>query len=636
MKLNFQIFFVSLCLLLATPFLAVGGLEFPYQTTRIITFCVAIVGLLGAALWRMKQNENFRQKVASVASHPVVQIYGIFVAWLFIRSIPVFLSESWWGTWFRFDGIFFELSFLVAIIAIAAWASEFEFGAMQKKLVALLGFVLVCSLVIFPALSLDRYISPLPAGRFNGSVGNPLYLAGLLLFVPWFAGRLKNLKVTIGATVIALGFLVATDTRGAFVAAIVGAGVYFWESKKISQRIRIGFLSVVIILGCVGILAVGTGRVSLTRSVTIATRVAMWKSGAQELLHQPLIGFGVGEHRNNIDRSSVGLSEISYGEISDSTHSAYLDIALKGGLIALAIFAMWIVVMYRSISGEGRALTRATFVAYLVLIAAAPWMAWTALPLAFLVALNIGQKQRVAGMDFMFTVASVVVIVSATITGIVTSKNAVYLSDVSAAIESKEFINLPSGSLITNKFLPFTKDFMTELLRLSMPTENIASAPSVSTFIEKSVRPTILDVETRSLHPDALNVAATWASTYASSGLTSAHNEWFERSLKFQQRALEINPERPAAVFQAADSLRELGRLPEAIDLLRKFADQHPSLPEARFYHALMVDISGDTKTAFAIEQQIKKDFPNHSWREGINDWFSDIETRAQKLPPSK
>jgi O-antigen ligase len=636
MKLNSQIFFASLCLLLATPFLAIGGLEFPYQTTRIITFSIAIVGLLGAVLWRMNQSENFQKKVVSTASHPVVQIYGIFIAWLFVRSIPVFLSETWWGTWARFDGIFFELSFLMAIVAIAAWASEFEFTAMQKKLIGFLGFILLCSLVIFPSLALDRYVGLLPEGRFNGSVGNPLYLAGLLLFVPWFAGRLKNTKITIGATVVALGFLVATDTRGAFLAAIVGAGIFFWESKKISQRIRVGIISVVVILGCVGIFALASGKISSVRSVTIATRVAMWKSGAQELMGQPLIGFGVGEHRNNIDRSSVSLSEVSYGEISDSTHSVYLDIALKGGLIALAIFLVWIVVVYRSISGEGRALSRATFVAYLVLIAAAPWMAWTTIPLAFLIALNIEQKKRVAGMGLIFTALSFVVLISAVITCVVTAKNSMYLFDVSGAVESKQFVNLPNGNLVTNKFLPFTKDFMIELLRLTMPTENISSAPSVNIFIEKNVRPAILDVEKRSLHPDALNVAATWASTYASSGLTTARDEWFERSLNLQQRALTINPERPAAVFQAADSLRELGRLPEAISMLKMFADKHPTFPEARFYHALMVDISGDTKTAFAIEQQIKKDFPNYGWKESIEGWFTDIEARAQKLPPSK
>ncbi len=573
---------------------------------------------------------------ASVASHPAIQIYGIFIAWIFVRSIPVFLSETWWGTWTCFDGIFFELSFLVVIVVIAVWASEFEFTAMQKKLVGFLGFILFCSLVIFPALSLDRYIGLLPGGRFSGSVGNPLYLAGLLLFVPWFAGRLKNAKITMGATAIALAFLVATDTRGAFIAAIVGTGIFFWESKKISHRIRVGIISVAVILGCVGVFALASGKISITRSVTIATRVAMWKSGVQELIHQPLIGFGLGEHRNNIDRSSASLSEVSYGEISDSTHSAYLDIALKGGLIALAIFLVWIVVVYRSMIGEGHALSRATFVAYLVLIATAPWMAWTAIPLAFLVALNIDQKKRVAGIGFVFATISSVVIISAVITSAVTVKNAMFLSEVDTAIESKQFVNLPKGNLVTNNFLPFTKDFIIELIRLTMPTENISTAPSMSIFIEKNVRPGILEVEKRSLHPDALNVAATWASTYASSGLTAAHAEWFERSLNLQQNALKINPERPAAVFQAADSLRELGRLPEAISMLKMFADQHSALPEARFYHALMVDISGDTKTAFAIEQQLKKDFPNDSWKESFNEWFSDIEARAQKLPSSK
>lgn len=633
MKLNSQIFFASLCLLFATPFLVVGGLEFPYQTTRIVTFSIAMIALLGAVIWRMAKDVNFRKKISVAASQPVVQIYGIFIAWLFIRSLPVFLSESWWGTWFRFDGLLFEVSFLCAIIAIAAWATEFEFSGMQKKLLVILGFIFAFSVIIFPALSLDRYVGLLPAGRFNGSVGNPLFLAGLLLFVPWFAGHFKQRYITSASTVIALGFLFVTDTRGAFIAACAGFVVYLWEYKKISQRIRIIIVGVVLIVGCSGVWAIAAGKISLTRNTTVATRAAMWKSGAQELMRQPIIGFGIGEHRNIIDRSSVGLSEASYGEHSDSTHSTYLDIALKGGLIALIIFIIWIIVLYRSISDENRGLTRATLVAYCVLLATAPWMPWTAIPLILLTALNLGHKKQSIRLESVFIGLCAIVIISSVDVVIVVIKNASYLSRVSTAMASQQFVALPEGVLITNKLMPFTKDFMIELLRLTIPTGSASVAPSYGVFIENKVLPVFKEVNTHQMHPDAYNVAATWASAYASSGLTSLYDEWFERSLSLQQRALLINPDRPAAVFQRADSLRELGRIAEAIESLKVFAALHPALPEARFYYGMMVDLSGDVRGAYEIEQQAKKDFPNYGWKESYQNWFADIEARAQKLP---
>jgi hypothetical protein len=111
---------------------------------------------------------------------------------------------------------------------------------------------------------------------------------------------------------------------------------------------------------------------------------------------------------------------------------------------------------------------------------------------------------------------------------------------------------------------------------------------------------------------------------------------WFERSLSLQKRALALSPDRPAAVFQAADSLRELGRMPEAISMLNDFAEKHPKLPEARLRHALMVDASDDVRGAFLIEQQLKKDFPDYVWKDEIKGWFTNIEARAQKLPASK
>ncbi len=626
----------SLCLLLATPFLVVEGLQFPYQTTRIIAFSVAMVGLLGATLWRVREEKSFRERISEVVSHPIAIIYGLYIGWLFVRTLPVFSAEALWGTWFRFDGILFETAFLCAIIAIAAWSAEFEFRGIQKKSYVIFGMAAIFSLIVFPALSLDRYVGLLPEGRFNGSVGNPLFLAGLLLFFPLFASHFKNQTLTAIISVVSLGFLYATGTRGAFLAAFVGVLVLVWESKKIQKSVRVGVVSVALTLVLVAGVLVLTNKISISRSVTIATRFEMWKSGARELLHQPLIGFGMGEYRNNIDRGSANLSEVSYGEISDSTHSAYLDIALKGGVIALLIYVLWIGVVYRSIAGEDKALARATVAAYSALLVTSPWMAWTAIPLIFVIAGHIGRKKSLPFINYSFIALSCLVIFLSALTAVFATQSARYLDRVADAMAVQKFVAFPEGMLATNKFLPFSSDFGVELLRLTMPTGTFAVSPSFGSYIKGKVLPVFSAVELRTLHPDSLNVAATWASSYASAGLTGEHNVWFERSLSLQKRALAINPERPAAVFQAADSLREMGHMSEAISMLKDFADKHPTLPEAHFYHALMVDISGDVHGAYMIEQQIKKDFPNYGWKESLAGWFTSIEARAQKLPASK
>jgi tetratricopeptide (TPR) repeat protein len=235
-----------------------------------------------------------------------------------------------------------------------------------------------------------------------------------------------------------------------------------------------------------------------------------------------------------------------------------------------------------------------------------------------------------------FIVISGAVFLLSVFTAACAVRGAYYLDRVADAMAVQKFVALPEGTLSTSKSLPFSSDFGIELLRLTMPTGNFAVAPSFGSYINGSVLPVFSAVELRKLHPDSLNIAALWASSYASSGLTGDHTVWFERSLNLQKKALEINPDRPAAVFQAADSLRELGRTPEAISMLKDFADNHPTLPEARFYHALMVDISGDVRGAFLIEQQLKKDFPDYGWKEELKGWFVNIEARAQKLPASK
>lgn len=634
MHTNFRIFLASFSLLLATPFLVVGGLAFPYQSTRIIAFSLAIIGILGTTLWRLTRDSDFKEKISGAARNPVVVVYGIFIAWLFVRSLPVFLAESWWGTWIRFDGLLFESAFLLAIVAVAAWLTDSQFIKHQKTMLMILAAVFIGSVVIFPLLGLDRFVEVLPAGRFMGSVGNPLYLAGILLFVPWIASRARNNWLTIASVIVSILLIALTQTRGAYLALAVAAVVYVLEQQQISKKIRISVALVSAILLVVGASLILLGRIELTRSVTIATRVAMWKSGAAQLMQQPLIGFGLGVHRDIIDRSSADLSQVSYGEITDSTHSAYLDLLLKGGLIALALFIVWSVVVYRSLGGDSSALKRATFVAYLALIATSPYMVWTAIPLIFL----IGDGMRLNKSRYVeniFRGAAGVVMISSLVVVVVMMRNASYIQGISAALSAGRFVNLPKNQMITNKFLPFTKDSMIEVLRLSMPTQAYVVAPNLVRYSKNIVEPVFAGVKARPMHPDALNVASTWANLYGSYELSGTKAAWFAESLVLQDRALAINSDRPAAVFQRADTLRELGRLPEAIESLAKFSERVPGLLQARIKYAMMIDISGDSVKAFEIIQQAKKDFPNYDWSPEYAAWITELEIRAQK-PRSK
>lgn len=624
-----RIFFLSLALFFSTPFLAIGGLADPYETTRILTFSLAVIGIISTTLWRVYSDSDFKQKVGGIVRHPIVLIYGILIGWLFVRSIPVFSSEVWWGTWQRFDGLFFEFSWLLVIVCIAAWIQESHFSKLEGYLLWVLGCVFLISTVVFPALSLDRFIAELPGGRFSASVGNPLYFAGLLLFVPWFALRIKNRWVSIVAMLASVGFLFLSDTRGAFAAALAGVVIYIWENKKIVRGVRLAVAVLTVAGVIIGVGLFVTGKINSTRMATISTRVALWKSGIHSLRAQPLIGFGIGAHRDIIDRAAVALSEASYGEISDSSHSAYLDLALKGGLVALLVFIVWIAIVYRSLPDP---LSRATFVAYLILIAAAPFMPWTAIPLVLIIARSIHTKRHYSSVyTGLLYGAGTIVGISAAAVIAVTTYNAVYLDNVSRLLLNRTYIDLPARSLITARVLPFTSDEMIQLLRMTSPTTNQAVSPGYSSFIESFVKPVFSIVESRALHPDAYNVAAVWANMYATSGLTADNIGWLNRSLALQERALAINPDRPAAVFQIADTLREVGRIQDAIAELKAFAERNPRLPEAQVYYAIMVDISGDTATAFNIEQSAKQNFPDYSWKKDFLDWFADIEKRSAK-----
>lgn len=633
MKTSQRILLAFTALLAVIPFIHIDFFYYSHVTSRIMLWGIAIIGIVCTAWYEARMNDMFKNNLISAAQHPVVLVYGLFVGWLFVRSSVVFSPDVWWGSLDRTDGLLFHSGWLIACVIMTAFTKSVA-GVHEKLGQMFVGVATITTLVsglIFLLFPLNPAESDLP--RFAGSVGNPLYLAGALLLIPFFLTFVKNNYLRIGSLVTMVVALVATETRGAYLAVIVGAGAFCFFYERINLKFRIvlaSFVSIIVIAAAVGF---ATDAISSVRFTTVQSRIALWKDGLKEFAHSPVIGYGVGEHVNAVDRGTLGLKSIFYNGISDTTHSAYIDLALQGGIIAVLLFIILIVVTIRSIlrydpwSATQRSLAAATLIAYCAFVATSFLITWIWIPFLLIIAptLNKNVSGRFHKATLRVLVAlSVVTVTSAVLLVAYTGYAGNHLNRVETAVGRSAFVMLPSGSLYIQKALPYAKDFFIAQLRLTMPSTERAIAPSYDRYIQQ-VKGDFVDLERMDYrHPQDDLVAATWLSQYVTSGLSENHQEPFEVSVRFQQHALAINPDRPQTYFQLADTYRELGRMNDALNTLKTFVERNPSWPEGHLFYGVMLDIAGNKIAADEQAQLALQLRPLEQWTLEHQEWLKE------------
>lgn len=630
-------FFISLFLLLCTPFLSVDVLYFSDITTRVMLFAIAVIGIIVPTLLTARHNADFRLKLITAATSPVILIYGLMIDWLFIRSLPNASPELWWGSFDRTDGLVFHIAWLMLCVACAAWSQHGDGFFTMTKLSSYWVYFVIAITTVFGIAEVIVWYS-IQQTRLSGSVGNPLYLAGLLLFIPWAAQFITNTYLRWGSIVFAAVALYATDTRGAFLAAIAMIFVYLVGTHRISARLR-AVIAVICIVAAAGFfVAVTQDRISSARMATIQTRIAQWQSGWSEFKKTPLIGFGSGSHIDAIDRGSVALKTAAYSEISNTTHSAYLDLALRGGMIAVLIFFVWVAVVLFALwkktpqlTPDQRLIAVATFIGYLVFIATSFISVWHLIPFILIFALVKTDKiVKVSDRTIVNTANAVgaVVIVSMIILLTTMLYAGLYLKKTNDALARRQWQEIPRASLRLVRWAPFAADFYVEQLKISLPNTQRAVVPSYETYVQQRVVPTVHTMLAwNNLHPQQYHVVASWITAYINSGLTSEHAQWFHLAASAQERALKISPDRPQSVFQIADVYRELGRVDDSLEMLKSFAERYPKLPEAHLFYGLMLDIAGKKFEASQQAHEALQLRELRNWQANHREWLEAISS---------
>ncbi|OGH67733.1 MAG: hypothetical protein A3C15_04300 [Candidatus Magasanikbacteria bacterium RIFCSPHIGHO2_02_FULL_50_9b] len=633
-----SIFLGFAALMVCTPFIYFGGLYAPLISSRLILLSIAAIGLIVISFVRAQRDHEFLSKLIQGAMHPMSLAFFVFLLWLTIRSLAAGSYEFWWGSLTRTDGIFFWALWLLCVVLFSTW---FRAGSGNKKIIEHLSTIFV---VVGIGLTLLTGIAALFQSVFNhvdvrfaGSVGNPLYLAGVLLFIPWASLSLKNLYARWIVISIAVIALIATEARTALLAVVIGVAAYIFFRSDVSRWVRGALITIVLVAGVLTTIAVTSGYAE--RVVTVQTRLALWKSGAHELLKHPLIGYGIGPHLGAIDRGTAALKQVSFSEISDATHSAYLDIALMGGAVALLLLAGWLVLLLRTVwlsdawrTPSERSLAFATSAAYLAFVTTSFFSIWHLLPLALLVAVALQPRVGVVAnkssrvVFILIGIVGVLVTFSAVILVINTAYAARYVHRVELAMQRRQHTELPSAPLKQYQWTPFARDFLTAQLRLSLSTAELGVKPSFEKYAQHAALPAAQQLLAwEGVHPQQDHVLASWLLSYVSSGLTPDHTYWLGAAVRAEERALTISCDRPQSVFLLADLYRQSGRMDDALAALKELSDRHPNFAEAHLFYGMMLDIADKKDLARVQGSRALELRPLDLWEQSHQEWLQII-----------
>jgi len=286
----------------------------------------------------------------------------------------------------------FEFRMIVIPQIVAFLVTKRGFGSQdeyRRFFLGLTALVLVIGLFVFWDAFFDRwllksnslltgdYSVPRQQGRYGGLFINPNYLGAFVVlvfpaaFICAFNQRRSWPRLYAMTGLLALVFcLVETQSRGPLLAfAIALAVLVLGPIKGLSRTRRITHLAMFLMIFVV--FMPGFYEHSIKRfdsideeTTTVArSRQSVWNYTAKIIEDHPVRGIGFGEQRFVAAMNAYGFKE-QYAEQSlDNPHNSYLQMAVYGGIPALAAFLLAnVALLAKAVRVCMRGITNATYV----------------------------------------------------------------------------------------------------------------------------------------------------------------------------------------------------------------------------------------------------------------------------------
>lgn len=382
--------------------IVVNSIFFPFIGGKDYFFRYAVqLGVIAWIVWWAFEAKNGEAKhlLADTFKKPLVRAVTIFVGAVVLSALFALDSHAaFWSNYERGEGTFQILHYYLFFLLLATlfrdekdWKNLFRFSIIAGA--GMIGYGLLGN------FSYPGFIGPysgstpppdfwgkLTLGRFEGSLGNPAYVAPYLLFSMFFAAYLW-LSSKISGTLTALkswgyGILIAifllffwlSQTRGAFLG--LAAGVFViplylaFAGPRKARRWSVAVLAVLIILGG-GVYAVrnsplldkipGGRQLQISTSDSSAqTRFWVWGAAMKGFLDRPIFGWGQENFTAVFDKyfnPNFFIPGRGTETWFDRAHSVFFDYLTETGIVGLVsylgIFVMFAIGFFRKRKRDG-------------------------------------------------------------------------------------------------------------------------------------------------------------------------------------------------------------------------------------------------------------------------------------------
>lgn len=238
-------------------------------------FCIELALAFFLLYWAFEDKlDSARKRLKEVYRHPLFIAVSIFVLFYLLASLFAHSpSAAFWSNYERGEGgfqmIHYYLFFLLALLVFKEkkdWVNLLKLSIASAVLVIAYGFLADQGIVSKFISSYAQGTPPtgfwnrLISGRFQGSLGNPAYVAPYLMFSIFYAiylffnSKEKVLKYSlIISTILFLFFFYLSRTRGGLiglaVAVLISLSWLFFKSSGSLKRITTYILVVVVAAG---------------------------------------------------------------------------------------------------------------------------------------------------------------------------------------------------------------------------------------------------------------------------------------------------------------------------------------------------------------------------------------------------
>ena len=217
----------------STFFPFIGG---KYYFFRV---CVELALAFFLLYWAFEDKlDSIKKRLKTIYRHPLFIAISIFTLFYLLASLFAYDPPSaFWSNYERGEGgfqmIHYYLFFFLLLLAFKEkkeWINLFKFSIVSAILVIVYGFLADQGIVssFISSFAQGSFWNRLTAGRFQGSLGNPAYIAPYLMFSLFYSlyllfnSKEKFLRYgLIGSSILFLVFFYLSKTRG----GLIGLGV---------------------------------------------------------------------------------------------------------------------------------------------------------------------------------------------------------------------------------------------------------------------------------------------------------------------------------------------------------------------------------------------------------------------------